>query len=182
MAAELPLAPEWNVSGWLGGEPRTLASLRGRVVVLHAFQMLCPGCVSHGLPQASRIHELFPRERVVVVGLHSVFEHHEVMTPKALEAFVSEYRWPFPIAIDAPGPDGVPLTMRAYELRGTPSLVVIDAEGRIAAHWFGRPDDMKVGAAIASLPIRHTSARDAACSDDGCPLPDQAAVRNMASP
>ena len=47
--------PEWDMSTWLNAPaPITLASLRGRVVLLHAFQMLCPGCVAHGLPQAER--------------------------------------------------------------------------------------------------------------------------------
>ncbi|MDD9994885.1 MAG: TlpA family protein disulfide reductase, partial [Dehalococcoidia bacterium] len=32
----------------------TLAGLLGEVVVIEAFQMLCPMCVSHGLPQAKR--------------------------------------------------------------------------------------------------------------------------------
>lgn len=49
---DAPLAPAWHTSHWLGGPPRTLESLRGRVVFLHAFQMLCPGCVSRALPQA----------------------------------------------------------------------------------------------------------------------------------
>lgn len=174
MAAELPLAPEWNVSGWLGGEPRTLASLRGRVVVLHAFQMLCPGCVSHGLPQASRIHELFPRERVVVVGLHSVFEHHEVMGRAALEAFVHEYRLPFPVAVDAHrAGDPMPITMRAYGMRGTPSLVLIDALGQVRYHAFGRPSDLEVGAVVGQL----LAEAPEACGPEGCVLPAGLAAR-----
>ena len=37
-------APELVVSRWFNtSEPLTLAGLRGRVVMLHAFQMLCPG-------------------------------------------------------------------------------------------------------------------------------------------
>ena len=55
--------PPLQTSLWLNApQPVTLDSLRGHVVVLHAFQMLCPGCVSHGLPQALRIHRLFPQE------------------------------------------------------------------------------------------------------------------------
>lgn len=42
-------APEWDAVGWFNSGPLTLADLRGRVVVLEAFQMLCPGCVAHGL-------------------------------------------------------------------------------------------------------------------------------------
>jgi peroxiredoxin len=151
--ARSPLAPEWSVAGWLNREaPLALADLRGRVVVLHAFQMLCPGCVQHALPQASRIHALFEPEGVAVVGLHTVFEHHEAMTPVALRAFVHEYRLAFPIGIDAHSPgDLVPRTMSAYGLRGTPSLLLIDRAGRLRRHSFGAEDDLAVGAAIATL-------------------------------
>ena len=52
-------APPLRVSQWFNApRPLTLDSLRGRAVALHAFQMLCPGCVSHGLPQAGRLHQL----------------------------------------------------------------------------------------------------------------------------
>jgi len=121
-------------------------------VVLHAFQMLCPGCVQHGLPQAQRIHALVEHSKVAVVGLHTVFEHHEAMTPVALRAFVHEYRIAFPVGVDAAGTDGpVPLTMQAYALRGTPSLLLIDRQGRLRRHSFGAEEDMAVGAAIAAL-------------------------------
>lgn len=78
----LPMAHELAVSQWFNTpDPISLTALRGKVIVIEAFQMLCPGCVSHGLPQAQRIHDLFPREDVVVLGLHTVFEHHAAMTP-----------------------------------------------------------------------------------------------------
>ena len=148
-------APGWRTTEWLNSpRPIDLASLRGRVVVLHAFQMLCPACVSHGLPQAQRIHELFPPSEVATIGLHTVFEHHEAMTPTALRAFVHEYRFSFPIGIDAPSgdpADPAPATMRAYAMRGTPSLILIDRNGFLRRHGFGAEDDLAVGAAIATL-------------------------------
>jgi hypothetical protein len=154
MQAAMPLAPALQVSGWFNVEaPITLDALRGRIVVLHAFQMLCPGCLSHGLPQAQRVHRLFPADQVSVIGLHTVFEHHAVMGPDALEVFVEEYGWSFPIGVDAPADDGgpVPRTMRSLELRGTPSFVLIDREGRIRLQHFGAMDDMALGAAIGQL-------------------------------
>lgn len=146
-------APRWTVSEWLNREaPLALDDLRGKVVVLHAFQMLCPGCVQRGLPQAQRIRALFDPAEVAVVGLHTVFEHHDAMTPVSLRAFVREYRLTFPIGVDAVADDGpVPQTMRAYGLRGTPSLVLIDRKGLTRRHGFGTDDDLEVGAAIATL-------------------------------
>ena len=80
MTTRVPLeaaqaAPALRVAQWFNTEnPITLESLRGRVVVLHAFQMLCPGCVSHGIPQAQRIRDAFLASDVSVIGLHTVFE------------------------------------------------------------------------------------------------------------
>lgn len=142
-----------QTSAWLNApQPVTLDGLRGRVVVLHAFQMLCPGCVSHGLPQALRVHQLFPQEQVAVIGLHTVFEHHAVMGPEALRVFLHEYRITFPVGIDLADPGGhVPATMRAYGLRGTPSLVVFDRDGRVRLNHFGQIDDLQLGAVIGQL-------------------------------
>lgn len=149
----LQAAPSWSVSQWLNTvSPITLDSLRGKVTVLHAFQMLCPACVSHGIPQAKAIHQAFPQDKVAVIGLHTVFEHHAAMTPVALEAFVHEYRLGFPIGIDEADPRGpTPLTMRAYSMEGTPTLILIDKAGYIRLHHFGKLDDIRVGAVIGQL-------------------------------
>lgn len=151
--AMFPSAPPLSASLWLNTpEPLTLGQLRGRVVVLHAFQMLCPGCVSHGLPQAMGIQQAFDPLAVAVIGLHSVFEHHEVMTPAALRVFAHEYRLTFPLAVDQPSEDGpLPRTMRAYQMQGTPTLVLIDALGRLRAQHFGAVADLLVGAEIGQL-------------------------------
>ncbi len=163
------LAPPWTAAPWFNADPLELAQLRGRVVVLHAFQMLCPGCVTHGLPQAARIHASFDAREVSVVGLHTVFEHHGAMGPQALRAFLHEYRVPFPVGVDRPGETAIPTTMAAYEMRGTPTLVLIDRQGRRRAQLFGRPDDLEVGAAIQALV---SEARPEGvlpdCSDQGC--------------
>jgi peroxiredoxin len=148
-------APAWSTSAWFNTEgPLQLADLRGKVVVLHAFQMLCPTCVHHGLPQAQRIRAAFAPQEVAVVGLHTVFEHHAAMTPVSLQAFLHEYRVGFPVGVDAPGVganDPIPLTMRAYGMQGTPTLVLIDRAGHLRRHAFGAEDDLVLGAAIAAL-------------------------------
>ena len=145
-------APELQVTQWFNSnEMISLQGLRGRVIVIEAFQMLCPGCVSHGVPQAQKIATLFPPEKVAVLGLHTVFEHHEAMTPVSLKAFIHEYRLTFPVGIDEADSGGIPKTMAAYGMRGTPSLILIDQQGHLRAHHFGQVDDMAVGAEIATL-------------------------------
>jgi hypothetical protein len=130
-----------------------LEHFRGRVVLLHAFQMLCPGCVAQALPQAQRVAELFADQPLAVVGLHTVFEHHDAMGLASLRAFVHEYRICYPVGVDMPGADGrpIPRTMRAYEMQGTPTTVLIDAQGRRRSQVFGVHDDLLLGAEVAVL-------------------------------
>ena len=146
-------APEWLTTEWFNTpEALCLERLRGQVVVLHAFQMLCPGCVAYGIPQAQRVAEIFKSAPLTVIGLHTVFEHHEAMTPVALRAFAHEYRLDVPIGIDAhEAGAGLPVTMRRYGMRGTPTLLLIDRRGDLRLHAFGMVDDMALGAMIASL-------------------------------
>lgn len=177
--------PPLDVRDWVGTEaPLTLETLRGRVVVIEAFQMLCPGCVAHGLPLAARLVEWFDPSVLQVIGLHTVFEHHDVQgTRAALEAFVHEYRLPFPVAIDTPGDGPVPRTMARLGLRGTPSLLVVDRAGRIRAHLFGRIDELPLGALLGTLIAEteppaegqrtpHPAAAPVdGCNDVGCLIP-----------
>jgi thiol-disulfide isomerase/thioredoxin len=156
--------PELQTTGWINTpKPITLASLKGKVVVVSAFQMLCPGCIEHGLPQAKRLAQKFSTNEVSVVGLHSVFEHHAVMTPAALQVFMSEFKWPFPVGIDTADGDGPPKTMAAYQMQGTPTLLLFDRAGRLRRHYFGRPDDMQLAAEIMAMAIEDAnSPRDQA--------------------
>lgn len=151
--ARHPQLPEWQVDTWLNTrEPVTLQSLRGKVVLIHAFQMLCPGCVTTGLPQAQRVRQAFPDSEVAVIGLHTVFEHHEAMNENALRAFVHEYRWSFPIGVDRPAPGGpIPQTMATYGLQGTPTHIVLDRDGLVRGHHFGSVDDLVLGALLGRL-------------------------------
>ena len=167
-----------DASAWLtGAAPAT----EGKVVAVHAFQMLCPGCVAQGIPQAVKMQQAFPE--LVVIGLHSVFEHHDVMTPRALEVFIHEYRLQFPVAVDRQVPGStVPATMQHYALRGTPSLLLFDREGRLRLNHFGSIDDMVLGGVVGRLLAERPGSvatepanagglqhgDDPSCDSDGC--------------
>jgi peroxiredoxin len=154
VAADLPEAPPLEVERWFNTDrPIALDALRGQIVVLHAFQMLCPGCVLNAIPQAKRLHELAGKlGGLTVLGLHTVFEHHSAMTPVSLEAFLHEYRIAFPVAVDRPSTRGpIPHTMAAYGLQGTPSTVIIDRHGRIVRKSLGTEDDLVLGLVLGNL-------------------------------
>ena len=91
MTSAFNQAPAIIAEQWYNAcQAPNLNQLRGRVVVVEAFQMLCPGCVQHGLPQVQRIHDAFSREDVMVLGLHTVFEHHAAMNASHSAAILAE--------------------------------------------------------------------------------------------
>lgn len=62
-------APEWTGLRWIQGGPTTLASLRGRVVLLRFWLVGCPYCTR----SAPALRELWQRHKdqgLVVVGVH----------------------------------------------------------------------------------------------------------------
>ena len=146
-------APELLVQSWFNTDRALLlAGLRGRVVVLAAFQVLCPNSIAAGVPQAQRIYETFAPSDVAVIGLHTTFEHHDAVNMAVLKAFIQEYRLKFPIGLDQPNSNSpIPLTMERYKMRGTPSLVLIDRSGFVRKHAFGAVDDLRIGAEIGAL-------------------------------
>ena len=145
-------APPLSTTGWLNTDRSLdIADFLGRILVIEAFQMLCPGCVAHGLPQVQRVAQAFSSDQLAVIGLHTVFEHHEAQgTRAALEAFAHEYRLSFPIGIDRQ--EGrLPLTMSAYAMQGTPTLVVVDRHGLRRFQRFGHVDDLVLGSVLGTL-------------------------------
>jgi len=146
-------AQEWDIVRWFNADgPIALADLKGKVVVAAAFQMLCPGCVAQTIPQMNKVRELFAGKDVAVIGLHTVFEHHDAMGAAGLEAFIHEYGIRFPVGIDRhEAGDPIPVTMRRYQLQGTPTLLLIDKAGKLRRQTFGHIPDLQLGAEIMAL-------------------------------
>ncbi len=144
---------EWSVSKWFNSDKSiALEKLKGRVVVVGAFQMLCPGCVAQCIPQLKTLHELSKNAPLTVIGLHTVFEHHQAMQPHALEAFIHEYRLNFPVGVAAYDENNLmPKTMTDWQMRGTPSTFVFSADGALCLHQFGHVDDLPLGMVVGQL-------------------------------
>ena len=164
--AQLP--PDLYVRRWFNtNNPISLSDLRGKVVAIEAFQMLCPGCTSHGIPQVQRIRATFPESEVAVIGLHTVFEHHAAMEPASLQAFLFEYGVTFPVAVDVAGESGpIPKTMQAWGQRGTPTLWLLDRVGRLRSAHLGQMPDMVVAAEIATLIAEQNASASQPSQDD----------------
>lgn len=155
MVEKLVQASEFEIQKWLNiDEDFSLEKLKGKVVAIFAFQMLCPGCVEHSIPQARMVYKIFSKDDLVVIGLHSVFEHHQAMAEISLKAFLHEYKIEFPVGIDAPSDkdsDPIPKTMRKYGMSGTPTLILIDRQGYLRKHKMGHEHDLLLGAELMAL-------------------------------
>ena len=124
-------APELRGRGWLntGGEPLTLAGLRGKIVLLDFWTFCCVNCL-HVLDELRPVEEKYAEE-LVVVGVHSPKFVHEA-DPVALAQAVERYGVQHPVLDD---PDLV--TWEAYTARAWPTLVLIDPEGYVVAQYAG---------------------------------------------
>lgn len=144
--------PEFAISQVFNApEAPTLAKLKGKVVVLLGFQMLCPGSLRHALPQAERLARSFSRDEVAVLALHMVFENHKDMAPSMLEPFIKTENITIPVLVDEASGSGIPKTMAAYAMQGTPTLLLFDRQGRLRRHYLGGVDDVRLGAEIMAL-------------------------------
>ncbi|MDJ0691466.1 MAG: TlpA disulfide reductase family protein [Xenococcaceae cyanobacterium MO_188.B32] len=129
-------------------------NLEVRLLLSLLFRCARPACIEHSIPQAKRVHQTFSSEDVAVIGLHTVFEHHQAMKEESLKAFLHEYRVNFPVAIDLPSDDEhdpIPQTMRTYRTQGTPTLLLFDRNGCLRKHKFGHQHDLVLGAEIMAL-------------------------------
>ncbi len=147
-------APDWKVSEWLNGDPGNLSDQKGKVVLLHFFQLWCPGCNDFSIPPFQRWEEKFGnRDDVTIVSIHTVFEGHDVQTPDQLRSFIQEKGIRHPVGIDAyPSPGSeIPITMDRFETGGTPHVAIVDKKGQLRFTHFGHFDPEPVEAFIERI-------------------------------
>ncbi len=130
---------------WLntGGVDLTLEDLRGKIVVLDFWTFCCVNCL-HVLEELRPVEEKWADE-VVVVGVHSPkFEFEK--DPDALAANVQRYEVTHPV-LDDPELR----TWSEYGVKAWPTLVVLDAHGRIAGSMSGEGHADNLDALIGRL-------------------------------
>ncbi|HFD79855.1 MAG TPA: redoxin domain-containing protein [Gammaproteobacteria bacterium] len=118
-APELPDELEWfNTDGSV-----TLASQRGKVVLLDFWTYCCINCM-HVLPDLRYLENKYP-ESLTVIGVHSPkFENERVGAQ--LQKAINRYHIRHPVANDPSFQ-----LWRAYGIKAWPSIIFIDPEGYI---------------------------------------------------
>jgi len=142
-------APELRGRGWLntGGAAYSIGELRGRFVLLDFWTFCCVNCL-HVLEELRPVEEKYADE-LVVVGVHSPKFVHEA-DPDALAAAVERYGVHHPVLDD---PELV--TWEAYTARAWPTLVLVDPEGYVVAHYAGEGHAHAIDRLLSELVEEH---------------------------
>jgi thiol-disulfide isomerase/thioredoxin len=123
------LAPEIEVKDWIEQKPATLASLRGRVVLLDFWALWCTPCHA-ALPHIAEWQEKYEKRGLSVVALteyRNTVNGRRVRTPQEvgeLRNFKRGSRLPFGFAVA-----DTTTTADAYGVTTIPVAVLIDRRG-----------------------------------------------------
>ena len=82
-------APDIEVDQWVQGGPVNFSTLADHVVLIEVFQVNCPGCFVHALPEVLRLYERYHTEGLAVIGLATAFEDFDKNTLANLEQLVA---------------------------------------------------------------------------------------------
>lgn len=117
-ALESGETPALEVSNWINLPPATLATLKGKIVVLDFWATWCGPCIA-GIPHTNELAEKF-KDKVVIIG---------VCHPKGgenMEKMVKDKGIKYPVCLDTDGK-----TAKAYGVNGFPDYYIIDAAGKL---------------------------------------------------
>lgn len=85
---------------WLDGQPRTIAGLRGQVVLVRFWTDTCPYC-RRTAPRLQQLDREFRAQGLTVLGLYHPKPRGRTVTTQEVEATVREWSLSFPVALDA---------------------------------------------------------------------------------
>ena len=133
------LAPDFQFTS-LDGEEVSLATLRGRVVLLNLWATWCLPCIAE-MPELAALEERYAGEGLTVVGLSVDAADAE----DRVHAFVAQREIPFTVWLDPKM-----LLYKALRVKTLPVTLVLDREGRVVARRDEAitADDPEFGAAI----------------------------------
>ncbi|WP_428323805.1 TlpA family protein disulfide reductase [Nitrosopumilus sp.] len=116
--------PNFGVSDWVQGAPTNFDQEKDHIVLVEVFQVNCPGCFMHALPEAIEIYNKYKDDGVRVIGIATAFEDFDKNTLDNLKMLVETgeivgetksafqmngqlqegdklpYKIPFPLAMD----------------------------------------------------------------------------------
>ncbi|MDH3658364.1 MAG: TlpA family protein disulfide reductase [Nitrosopumilus sp.] len=77
--------PNLGVSEWIQGAPTNFDQEKDHVVLVDVFQVNCPGCFMHAIPEAINIYNKYKDDGVRVLGIATAFEDFDKNTLENLK-------------------------------------------------------------------------------------------------
>lgn len=130
-------APELKARD-LGGAPKTLATYRGKVVLLNFWATWCPPC-QREMPSMERLRVKMEGRPLEIIALNSA------ETAKEVKAFLSKVKLGFPVLLD---PDGG--NTQRWKVFALPTSFLLDAQGRVRFVLTG-PTEWDEGEALQNV-------------------------------
>jgi hypothetical protein len=81
-------AIDLEIQEWLGGPPTNISNELGRPILIKVFQVNCPGCFTHGIPEVLVVRQKFIDSPLIVWGLATAFEDFHLNTFENLQRLV----------------------------------------------------------------------------------------------
>lgn len=132
------LAPDFTLTD-ANGEVSRLSDWQGQPVVINFWASWCAPCKEE-MPEFVKAHQANQDSGLVVLGVNA-----QESAAQAQE-FVDKFAMPFHVALDTRGD-----VMQVYNVRGLPTTIFIDREGRIAARYAGLLNEELLGEFIAAI-------------------------------
>ena len=73
-------APNLKIGEWVQGVPTNIDKEKSKVVVVEVFQVNCPGCFLHGIPEVIDVYNNTDKSEVKVLGIATAFEDYDKNT------------------------------------------------------------------------------------------------------
>lgn len=147
--AQAPEFPVRSAEQWINSAPITLASLRGKVVLIDFWTFECWNCY-RSFPWLNDLEVRFRDQGLAVVGVHTPeFAREKVLA--SIRAKVREFKISYPVMVDSDH-----AYWNAMQNRYWPAFYLIDRQGRVRAKYAGEThvgdaQAQKIEAEIAAL-------------------------------
>jgi thiol-disulfide isomerase/thioredoxin len=122
-AASNSTLPEFQgISQWLNSTPLSIASLKGKVVLIQFWTLGCINC-QRTLPYIVQWHQKYAAQGLKIIGVHTPEFAYE-RDPNNVKRAIKDYKITYPVPMD-----NAFKTWKAYRNRYWPNLYLADRQG-----------------------------------------------------
>jgi len=124
----------------LDGDKVSLSELRGKVVLLDFWATWCPPCRKE-LPEVDKLRQQYADKGLVVLGINDE-------DSGTVKSFLKKHEYGLPVLMDSKRD-----VHRMYGARAIPTVIIVDKNGVIKAHYVGARDREQLIAALKTAGI-----------------------------